>query len=166
MEEIYFAKLKSNARIPSKRDEDGAYDIYACLDEQFTIIEPLTSKLIPTGICSAFDSKYVFVFEERGSTGIKNIKRNAGVIDSGYRNEWFACIENLNTKPLLIYNGEPNFLSSDLINKGYVLYPTSKAIVQAILHEVPQVNVVEKTPEEIRSITSERGMGMLGSSGK
>jgi dUTP pyrophosphatase len=165
LDSIYFAKLKPNAKIPTKRQEDGAYDVYACIEDSYIVIEPFTSKLIPTGICSAFDSKYVFIFEERGSTAVKNIKRSAGVIDSGYRAEWFVCLENLNTKPLLLHRADMN-LSDELIQNGYVLYPISKAIVQAILHEVPEVNIVEKTVDEIRSFTSERGMGNIGSSGK
>ena len=29
MDRLIFAKMKSNAVIPSKREEDGCYDIYA-----------------------------------------------------------------------------------------------------------------------------------------
>src|SRR5690606_33646017 len=29
---VYFAKVKPHAIIPSKRDEDAGYDIYACVD--------------------------------------------------------------------------------------------------------------------------------------
>ena len=34
---IYFAKTKENAIIPSKRTEDGCYDLYACIDHNMLI---------------------------------------------------------------------------------------------------------------------------------
>lgn len=38
MNSIYFAKLKDEAIIPSKREEDGAFDVYACFDEPYKMI--------------------------------------------------------------------------------------------------------------------------------
>ena len=64
---IKFAKTRPDAKIPSKRQGDGCYDIYVCFDEEFVEIHPHTVKLIPTGICSTFDSNYRFGFRERGS---------------------------------------------------------------------------------------------------
>ena len=60
---IYFAKVKEDAIIPSKREEDGAFDIYACFEEDFMIIAPHETKLIPTGIASAFSSDYVAILK-------------------------------------------------------------------------------------------------------
>ena len=40
MKTIYFAKVKPEAKIPSKRDEDAGYDIYACFEEDFVKFEP------------------------------------------------------------------------------------------------------------------------------
>ena len=54
---IYFTKIKINAITPTKREEDMAYDVYACFDEDKMIIQPHSTKLIPTGIVSAFDKK-------------------------------------------------------------------------------------------------------------
>lgn len=161
MDEIYFAKLKENAKIPSKREEDGAYDLYACFDEDYIMITPFTSKLIPTGIASAFSDKYVAIFRERGSTGIKNIKINAGVIDSGYRNEWFVLIYNANEAPLYIAKNP-----SIIMETFGIVYPCEKAIAQFLLIEVPKIKVIEKSYEELFDMKSERGLGKLGSSGK
>ena len=36
-EKLYFAKLRPEAVIPSKRDEDAGYDIYACFDEDYLL---------------------------------------------------------------------------------------------------------------------------------
>ena len=34
-QKIYFAKTREGAIIPSKRVEDGAFDIYACFEEEY-----------------------------------------------------------------------------------------------------------------------------------
>ncbi len=47
---IYFAKVKPEAIIPSKRVEDGAFDIYACFKEDYMKVEPHETGLVPTGI--------------------------------------------------------------------------------------------------------------------
>lgn len=99
---LYFAKVKVDAIIPSKRDEDAGYDLYPCFEEGFMQIEPMHTKLVPLGIASAFDSNYVMLLKERGSTGSIGLAQRAGVIDSGYRGEYLAPITNLNEKPLRI----------------------------------------------------------------
>ena len=43
---IKFAKLKDDVIIPSKRDEDGAYDLYANFDEEEIEIKPHETKMI------------------------------------------------------------------------------------------------------------------------
>lgn len=161
---IKFAKVHPDAKIPTKRIEDAAMDIYACFDLDWIGIEPHTSKLIPTGIASAFDPNWAIVFRERGSTGVKNMKINAGVIDSGFRGEYFVSIYNGNDEPLYItkyMNGEqaPE-------PKNAILYPYSKAIAQALVIPVPEIEVEEISYHELEQIPSERGIGMIGSSNK
>lgn len=161
---IKFAKVRPDAKIPTKRVEDAAMDIYACFDEDWVCIEPHTSKLIPTGIASAFGPEWAVVFRERGSTGVKNIKVNAGVIDSGFRNSYFVSLYNGNDKPVYIakyLNGEQSPEDKDAI-----IYPYSKAIAQALVIPVPEVEVEEISYEDLKMIPSERGMGQLGSSNK
>lgn len=163
---VKFAKVKEGAIVPSKRDEDMGFDIYAYLDEKTDWIKilPHSSELIPTGIASAVDKQWGFIFRERGSTGVKNMKINAGVIDSGFRNEWFVSLYNGNDVPVYIakyMNGEQSPEDTDAI-----IYPHTKAIAQALLVEVPEVEVEEISYEELKSIESERGMGMIGSSNK
>ena len=74
--EIKFAKVHPNAIIPSKRDEDMGFDIYACFDEDYIVINPHETKLIPTGIASSCSSDWGFLVFERGSTGSKGINSN------------------------------------------------------------------------------------------
>lgn len=163
---IYFAKVKPDAKIPSKREEDSAFDLYACFDEDYMTIKAGTSVLVPTGLISAFDKKYGLVFRERGSTGVKNIKINAGVIDSGYRGEIFVCLYNANCNDIVIAkkNKIPDSPYLQHMNDNGRLYPYEKAIAQALLILIPNVTVYEITQEEIMNITSDRGIGCLGSS--
>jgi dUTP pyrophosphatase len=162
---VKFAKVRPDAKIPSKRDEDMGFDIYACFDEDHIVIEPHETKLIPTGIASACDSDYGFLVFERGSTGSKGIARRCGVIDSGYRNEWFIGLTNTTNKTLIISKSEEKERYDNCL-RNYFIYPYSKAIAQALVVPVPKTEVEEVSYEELQNIKSERGLGALGSSGK
>ena len=177
---IKFAKVKPDAIIPSKRDEDMGFDIYACFDEDYIMIEPHETKLIPTGLASACDPEYGFLLRERGSTGSKGIALRCGVIDSGYRNEWFIGLTNTTTKIMFIsklseeetldrYYNNIKWKFFVRIKKFFtrtLVYPYSKAIAQALITPVPKTNVEEISYDELKEIKSERGMGALGSSNK
>lgn len=186
---VKFAKVHPNAIIPSKREEDMGFDIYACFDEDYIMINPHETKLIPTGIASACSSDYGFLVFERGSTGSKGIARRCGVIDSGYRNEWFIGLTNTTDNLLIIskvdvqdiidsetqkINYEDDNikkyldekLSLDAIVSTALIYPYSKAIAQALVVPVPKVEIEEISYDELKEIKSERGMGALGSSNK
>ena len=164
MEKIYFAKVREGAIIPSKKDEDAGYDLYACFDESTIVIPPHQTVMIPTGIATAFSEKYYAQFQERGSTGTKGMKYGAGVIDSGYRGEWRVPISNVNDVPLVISKLDKEDI--DVILKNYIYYPANKAVVQFVMLEVPKFETVEISFEELSNIKSERGTGSLGSSGK
>ena len=162
--EIYFAKVKPNAIIPSKRDEDAGLDIYACFDEEYMMIYPHQTRLIPTGIASMCDDDYCFILKERGSTGTKGIAQRCGVIDSGYRNEWFVPLTNTTRKPLMLYNQLPKRYEGlaweDIdINQTFTLYSTSKAIAQVLVIPVPKITIREMDYEQLKEFKSERGMG-------
>lgn len=183
-QDILFAKKNDTVIIPSKREEDGAWDIYANFSEDYIVINPHETKMIPTGLYSAFSSDYVAILKERGSNGIKGIGQRAGVIDSGFRGEWQVPLTNHNNVPLFIaksgklrMDGETILIESEFGNivrdlvryieiKDFIIYPYEKAITQCIMVEVPKLKVKEVTLEEIMSIESERGTGMLGSSNK
>lgn len=166
---IKFAKVHPNAIIPSKRDEDMGFDIYACFDDDYMVINAHETKLIPTGIASSCDSEYGFLLRERGSTGSKGIALRAGVIDSGYRNEWFVALTNTTDRVLFIskLSEEETYKKyyGDIMWKSFV-YPYSKAIAQALIVPVPKTAVEEISYEELKAIESKRGMGALGSSNK
>ena len=164
-DELYFAKVKPNAIIPSKRDEDAAYDIYACFDDDYLVIPPHQTILIPTGIATVFSSKWVALLRERGSNGSKGLAQRAGVIDSGYRGEWFVPLTNTNRVPVVIVK---KGVELPLIyeNSHAILYPYEKGIAQLLMVEVPKLRTKEISYEELLQFNSERGTGALGSSGK
>lgn len=186
--DLVFAKVKPNAIIPSKEDENAGYDIYACFNEDYMVIPGHSTRLIPTGIASAMTEKYYLQVHERGSTGTKGMKYGAGVIDSGYRNEIFICINNVNYKDIIISKLDKDKLFEKYTTKDcdgtpgikygdgeydyvydfedVIIYPYEKAIAQLIVHEVPKMNVSEIPYDELKGIPSKRGMGALGSSGK
>jgi len=158
---IYFSKVKGEAIIPSKRAEDGAFDIYACFDEDYLLLEPHETKVVPTGIASAFSEDYVAIIKERGSTGTKGMGQRCGVIDSGYRGQWFIPITNHNQQALVI--------AKEHVAKQFeqeIVYPYEKAIAQCLMVVVPKLEICEIDHEELLEFESERGAGMLGSSGK
>ena len=164
---ILFAKVNSKAIIPSKEEENGGYDIYACFEEDFMLIQPHEIKMIPTGIASAFDSKYVMILKERGSSGTKGMATRCGVIDSGYRGEWFVPINNTTNKNIIISKlSEEELKNQGVDTSSSIVYPYTKGICQAILVPVPKVEVREIPLDKLKGIKSQRGEGALGSSGK
>lgn len=161
---IKFAKVKPNAIIPTKRVEDAGFDIFPCFDEDWIEIPPFESRLVPTGIASALTEDWAFIFRERGSTGVKNMKVNAGVIDSGFNGEWFCSIYNGNNVPLFISKiGETGEQSPLAEHPEAILYPYNKAIAQALLVPVPRVDVQEVDYKEIQNRPTKRGCNQLGS---
>lgn len=76
--DLLFAKVKEGAIIPTKRDEDGCYDIYANFKGENIVIQPHTNKLIPTGIATAFSPEYRLSIRERGSNTKSNLIVMAG----------------------------------------------------------------------------------------
>ena len=158
---IKFARKDDSVKFPTKRDEDGCYDIYAHIAEDF-IIPSHTNELVPTGLYSAFDEKYRIAIRERGSNTKANMIVMAGQIDSGYRGEWFVSIYNGCNKDIILSNDVDKVFDSG----GAIYVPTSKAIAQFAVEYVPDVVISEISVDELQKIDSERGMGALGSSNK
>ena len=165
---VKFAKVRPTAKIPTKRVEDAGYDIYADFEEPFILINPHETVLIPTGIASTCDTDFCFVLKERGSTGTKGIAQRCGIIDSGYRDEWFVPITNTTDDYIMIAKSDD--VNADVFGslpmKKIIRYPYEKAICQALVVPAPTVDVEEYTYEELLAIPSSRGTGALGSSGK
>jgi dUTP pyrophosphatase len=165
---LYWAKVNEKAIIPTKKEEDGGYDIYACTEDRDIIIEPGEVKLIPTGIASAFNSDYVCLFRERGSTGSKCMSLRMGVLDSGYRNEIFIGINNTSNHKIIITKDVEEWKNKrEFFYFNPILYPMEKAIAQAVFVKLADFNESKEISyEELLNIKSERGLGKLGDSGK
>ena len=164
---IYFAKMYDNAIIPTKERENAGYDFYACFAEDFFVIEPYQTRLVPTGIAWASSEEFYLQIEERSGTGSKGIKRSAGVIDSGYRGEIKIAVFNATRKTLVISKIDEELLKNmhPELADAFV-YPYAKAIAQGVVHRVEDMQVNEISYEELSRIPSTRGTGAWGHSGK
>jgi dUTP pyrophosphatase len=162
MRSILFAKLREDVKIPQKRDEDGCYDLYASFEDNEYMIPAHTTQLVPTGLISAFPSGYRVGFRERGSNTKWGAIVMAGQIDSGYRGEWFVAVHNCLDIPIEITKSVTEVEKTE----DFIRYPYTKAICQFAIEEVPEMEVIESSVELVKDIFSERGDGMLGSSGK
>ncbi|MGM9961311.1 MAG: dUTP pyrophosphatase [Allobaculum sp.] len=163
---LYWAKIKEDAIIPSRRIEDAGYDLYPCFEEDALEILPQHTVIVPTGIASAFDPEYVMIIKERGSTGIRGMSVRAGVMDSGYRGEYLIPITNVNDKPLKIIKKAALEKLSEEEKAQFIAYPYEKACAQGVLLRMPQLEQEEISYEELKAISSLRGEGRLGSSNK
>ena len=158
---LYWAKVRPGAIIPTKKEEDAGYDLYACIEKNI-LIKPHQTVMLPTGIATSFSKSYIMILKERGSTGTKGIAQRSGVIDSGYRDEIFIPITNTTEHDIVIDKNDGLY-----IDKSNTLhYPVSKAIAQAILLRLPEVETEEISYGVLKLMKSERGTGKLGSSGK
>lgn len=164
-EYLLWAKTNEKAIVPTKRVEDAGYDLYACFEDDSLIVPPHETRLVGTGIASAFSPLFVMILKERGSTGTKGIGERCGVVDSGYRGEINAVITNHNSKPLIITKETDETKLSKLAEE-YVVYPYKKAIAQAVLLYKPELEEYEVGYDTLMKLESERGTGKLGSSGK
>ncbi len=167
---VYFAKMKEKAIIPSKEEENAGYDIYACFEEDYILIKPYNTCLIPTGIAWASSPNFYLQIEERSSTGSKGIKKSAGVIDSGYRGEIKIAITNSNDRPLVLSNLDEEELKSkykeNIDFDNALIYNTKKAIAQGIIHRVEKMNIKEISIDELLKISSKRKNQGFGSTNK
>lgn len=162
MHKILFAKIREGAVIPSKREEDSDYDLYACFEEEEFIIPAFSTRLVPTGLISAFDKSLGVRFEERGSNTRWCGIIQAGVIDSGYRGEWVCAVYNGNPVPVHITKAADEVRRME----DRVLVPYRKAICQFHVREILPTEIGETSPDAVLAVGSERGAGRLGSSGK
>ena len=105
MVKLWFAKVRPDGIIPSKRDEDAGYDIFLAFDGEYIRLEPHETKLLPTGIASAFEPGYYFQIQERGSTGSRGIGKRCGVIDSGYRGGMVRAHDKPEHRPAVLCKG-------------------------------------------------------------
>ena len=153
--------------IPTKRDEDVGYDIYADLKTYF-ILRPHETFMFPTGLSVVLPNGYWLRLAERGSTAKYGLSLRAGIVDTGYRGEIFVALTNTSDNNI-VFNAteaqQKEIMGNNPLN--YEFYPMKKAIVQGILEEKIAAKSEAISKEEFDALApTERGEGKTGSSGK
>ena len=162
-----WAVRDERVKIPVKRESDAGYDIYAFFEEDYIIINPKQSKIINTGLYSALPENYFLEFKERSSTAKYNMGIRAGVIEGTYRGELLVCISNHNNAPLAI--AKDTISEEEIkqqVSQNCKIYPYEKAIVQGILRKIEPAQFRTIPLEELKKMTTIRGDGGFGSTGK
>lgn len=163
---VKFAKVHPNAKIPTKRYEDAGWDLYPILPPEGITLYPHDTIIIKTGLKSALDPEYCLKITERSSMGTRGIGIRAGIIDSGYRGEIGVVVTNHNGFAIHL-QGENQERAESIYTLDYAFeIPYGKAIAQALILPVPEVEIEELTEEELMEIPSERQDGGYGSTGK
>ncbi len=135
-------KLRDEAVIPAyAHDGDSGVDLYA-LEE--TVINPLSRKLIPTGLSMAIPKGYEGLIRPRSGNALKRgitVLNTPGTIDSNYRGEIGVILYNSTRDDIYIHAGD--------------------RIAQMVFKEVPQVefDICDELDE------TDRGAGGFGSTG-
>jgi dUTP pyrophosphatase len=100
----FFIHVRLNhplAKLPDRAySGDAGFDLYSC---EYILIEEGKRHLIPIGIQTEFPEGYVCLIRDRSSTPETHICV-AGVIDSGYRGDWFVQV--IGRKKCLIKPGD------------------------------------------------------------
>ena len=162
-----WAASDERVKIPEKRESDAGYDIYAFFEEDYIIINPKQSRIINTGLYSALPENYFLEFKERSSTAKYNMGIRAGVIEGTYRGELLVCISNHNNVPLAI--AKDTISEEEIkqqVSQNCKIYPYEKAIVQGILRKIEPAQFRTIPLEELKKMTTIRGEGGFGSTGK
>ena len=109
MNKAYIQKLKENATIPTQGSKYAAgYDLYACLDEDITIV-PGEVRKIGTGIAITPPEGTFGAIYARSGLATKSGLRPAncvGVADYDYTGEYIVPLRNDDNVPHLIKNGD------------------------------------------------------------
>ena len=136
--------LRDGAKKPEKATKwSAAYDLYAALDEEITVM-PGQTKFVPLGFATSFDPDFVVLLFSRSGLSTKEglaLANKVGVIDSDYRGEWVAAIHNHDIVPHYIKPGQ--------------------RVAQAIMFPKYDIDLVE-----VKELTdTQRGQGGFGSTG-
>lgn len=140
---VEFKKLHPDAIIPDYAHEgDAGMDLYSIQDD---VIQPLTWKLIPTGLACKLPKGTNGEVRSKSGIALKNgvfVLNTPGTVDENYRGEIGVILYNLNTKePFVIKKGQK--------------------IAQYVINAIEYVDTVEV--EELDNTS--RGEGGFGSSG-
>jgi len=134
--------------------------LYPCFSQEYIIINPHETTLIPTGIALEVPVKHVAIIFERGSVGKVGLGRRAGVVDPSYRGEVFVGLTNTSENPIAISKDPISTMKQHQdINK---VLEYGNAIAQFILLEYDSPEIVETDKLSL----TERGEQNLGHTDK
>jgi dUTP pyrophosphatase len=138
---IKIKRLHPEAIVPSyAHPGDAGMDVYCC---ETVTIQKGERKKIGTGVSIELPEGYVsLVWDKSGLATNHGLTNLGGVIDAGYRGEYFITLVNL---------GESDYI----LEKGH-------KIAQLLIQKVEHAQIEEV--DELKS--SSRGAGGFGSSGK
>lgn len=135
--------IVESGRVPTRAHAtDAGLDLYATETRR---IDPHESVLIGTGVRTAIPVGYVGKLHIRSSLGAKKnlgLANDVGIIDSDYRGEIKAAVQNRGRVSQLVTAGDK----------------IAQLIVETI--ELPDVEIVDELPP------TERGAGGFGSTGQ
>lgn len=145
--QIKFKNTSTNPDPVYAHEGDSGFDLRANLNEYDSlVIEPMSRKLIPTGLYFELPESYELQIRSRSGLAVKHgIGVLTGTVDNAYRGEVHVLLINLGDKPFTIENG-------DRIAQG-VLVPRLSTEFGFLIKV-----------EEINETT--RGNGGFGSTGK
>lgn len=140
---VKFKKLHKDAIIPDYAHAgDAGMDLYSIQDD---VIEPLSWKLIPTGLACELPAGTEGQVRSKSGIALKNgvfVLNTPGTVDENYRGEIGVVLYNLNTKqPFVITKGQK--------------------IAQYVINTIDYVDTIEVNELDSTS----RGEGGFGSTG-
>lgn len=174
---IKFCKTTENAVIPTKRDEDAAFDLYATafelcppydpikkdIADGFGVLRPGDSVKFYTGLKAIIPDDVWILFKERSSTGAMGLSIRSGVIDSGYRGEWIITMTNCSSNMIYLKSGN----EKPYFKNGCWVMELGKAVAQFIVMPKSIIGSEEISEDKFdEAPKTQRGEGGFGSSGK
>ena len=146
---VYVKLLHDDARMPSKKPNDAAWDLYATED---VFINGGERKTVKTGIAVEIPSDWVGLIWPRSGMSVKQgIDVLAGVIDPGYRGEIMVCLYNTSA-PLPLYETPADV--GVMIKEG-------DRIAQIVFQRAPAI-CLEQVDELEDSDRGDKGFGSSG----
>lgn len=97
-------KTHPKAIIPTKRQSDAGFDLYAVFDDKIVIQKANEMMIFNTKLKMRFDTGYVATIKERGSTRLHNLNVGAGVVEGNYAGEYLIMMTNLNEYIDIVYS--------------------------------------------------------------
>ena len=89
-------RLRDGAKTPTKsHDTDAGWDLYA--EKDVTIIG--ASNVVGIGVALAIPDGYFGLVRDRSGNAKRGLRVSGGVMDSGYRGEYFITLDALHTVP-------------------------------------------------------------------